>query len=595
MSGPAIRLKGGYSANTLRVNLNTGTVRKETIPDDVISEYIGGKGLGTKTLHDELQRGIDPLGPENKLIFTVGPFTATSIPTTSRYGIYFKSPLTGIYGESYSGGFWAPEFKKAGCDMMIIEGKAPKPMYISVVDDSVELKDARHFWGLDTHDTEDGVKKEVGEKGVRVAAIGPAGEKLVRFACICNDYGRQAGRCGAGAVMGSKNLKAVAVRGTKPVGVHDEDKLRTFVKELITRMPKDLPLSAWGTPVMVNLENKLGTFPTRYWHKGFFKDHAAINADAVKSITVSRKACFNCPIACGKLVRITEGKYSGTEVEGPEYETIYSIGGLCEIADIKAVAKANDLCDRLGIDTMETGNAVGLAIEACELGKMKMENRIRYGDADAALDLIEKIGRREGPTATILSEGVRGAANTLGMSEIAIHVKGLVPAGYDPRGLKGMGLGFAVATIGASHLRSNIYAPESRGIVDRFTIEGKPALLKDLEDRMVILDSLIACHFGRDLFFNWDDLVSLLQLVTGKVTTKAELQEKANRTVTTARKFNLREGISRKDDTLPKRFMEEPLPEGGSQGSIVKKEELNKMVDDYYSLRGWTNEGIPPK
>lgn len=588
-------MKDGYSRNILRVNLSAGTLREESIPDDVVSECIGGKGLGTKTLYNELEPGIEPLAPENKLIFAVGPFTATFIPTTSRYGIYFKSPLTGIYGESYSGGFWAPEFKKAGYDMMIIEGKAPKPTYISIVDDSVELKDAKHFWGLDTHDTEDGVKKEVGEKGLRVAAIGPAGEKLVRFACICNEYGRQAGRCGAGAVMGSKNLKAIAVRGTKSVEVHDEDKLRAFVKELITRMPKDLPLSAMGTPVMVNLENKLGTFPTRYWHKGFFKDHAAINSDAMKSIIIGRKACFNCPIACGKMVRVSDGKYAGTEVEGPEYETIYAIGGLCEIADIKAVAKANDLCDRLGIDTMETGNAVALAMEACELGKMKMENPIRYGDADAALDLIGKIGRREGPTGAMLSEGIRRAADMLGMSDIAIHVKGLVPAGYDPRGLKGMGLGFAVATIGASHLRSNMYAPESRGIVDRFATEGKPALLKELEDRMVILDSAIACHFGRDLFFNWDDLTTLLQLVTGKTTTKAELQEKANRIVTTARKFNLREGISRKDDTLPKRFMEEPLPEGGSQGSIVKKEELNNMLDEYYSLRGWTNEGIPPK
>jgi aldehyde:ferredoxin oxidoreductase len=293
------------------------------------------------------------------------------------------------------------------------------------------------------------------------------------------------------------------------------------------------------------------------------------------------------------MVRISDGKYAGTEVEGPEYETIYAIGGLCEIADIKAVAKANDLCDRLGIDTMETGNVVALAMEACELGKMKMENPVRYGEPDSALDLIEKIGRREGPAGTILSEGVRGAANLLGISDIAIHVKGLVPAGYDPRGLKGMGLGYAVATCGASHLRSNIYAPESRGVVDRFATDGKPALLKELEDRMIILDSAIACHFGRDLFFNWDDLTTLLQLVTGKTVTKVELQEKANRIVSTARKFNLREGISRKDDTLPRRFMEEPLPEGGSQGSVVKKEELNKMLDEYYSLRGWNEQGKP--
>ena len=584
----------GYSGTSLRIDLTSGQVKRESIPDEDLVTYIGGKGLGTKTLYKELESGIDPLSPKNKLILTVGPFTATIIPTVSRHGLFFKSPLTGVYGESYSGGFFAPEVKKAGYEMIIIEGKAPKPTYVSIIDDSVELKDARHFWGLDSHETEDGVKREVGDKAVRVSAIGPGGEKLVRFACISNDYGRQAGRGGAGAVMGSKNLKALAVRGTKKTKVHDEEKLRSYVTELLQKLPKDLPLRNVGTPIMVDLENKLGTFPTHYWHKGFFKDHTSINAEAMKKIVVRNKACFNCPIACGKLVSVTDGKYAGTEVEGPEYETIYAFGGLCEIADIKAIAKANDLCDRLGIDTMETGNMIALAMEACEVGKMKMDLKIKFGDTDAAIDMIQKIGKCEGPAGTLLSQGVREAAKLLDMPETAIHVKGQSPAGYDARGLKGMGLGYAVGPAGASHLRSNIYAPESRGVIDRFATEGKPAFLKNLEDRMAILDSAICCHFGRDLFFTWNDLPKLFEFVTGRPTTEAELHEKANAIITNARRFGTRDGMSRKDDMLPRRFMEEPLPEGGSQGSVVKKEELDKMLNEYYALRGWNAEGKPP-
>ncbi len=584
----------GYSGTNLRVDLTSGEVKRESIPDEILVNYVGGKGVGTRALYKELESGIDPLSQKNKLILAVGPFTGTIIPTVSRHGVFFKSPLTGIYGESYSGGFFAPEMKKAGYDMITVEGKAAKPTYLSVIDDSVELKDARHFWGLDTHETEDGVKKEVGVKGVRVAAIGPSGEKLVRFACVCNDYGRQAGRGGAGAVMGSKNLKAIAVRGTKPIKVHDEEKLRSYVKELMQRLPKDLPLRNVGTPIMVDLENKLGTFPTHYWHGGFFKGHTAINAEAMKKIVARNNACFNCPIACGKIVKIADGKYAGTEVEGPEYETIYAMGGLCEIADIRAIAKANDLCDRLGIDTIETGNVIALAMEASNLSKTKIDPKIKFGEADAVLDLIQKIGKSEGQVGTLLSQGVRSAANHLEIPDTAIHVKGQAPAGYDPRGLKGMGLGYAVGPAGASHLRSNIYGPESRGVIDRFATEGKPAYLKNLEDRMAILDSAICCHFGRDLFFTWDDLPKLFEYVTGRLTTEAELHEKANTIIMTARRFGVREGIGRKDDMLPRRFMEEPLPEGGSQGSVIKKEELDKMLDEYYSLRGWSTEGKPP-
>jgi aldehyde:ferredoxin oxidoreductase len=583
----------GSTGKLLRIDLIHSRSRVEELKERFLLDYVGGKGFGVRTLMDELPANTDPLAPENKLILAVGPFTGTSIPTSGRYGVFFRSPLTGFFGESYSGGYLGPEIKKSGYDVVVFDGRAPKPTYIYVKDDQVEFRDASALWGKDTHVTENIVKEEVGSKRARVASIGPAGELLVKFACICNDYWRQAGRCGGGAVMGSKNLKAFAFEGSTKPQVADEDGLRSMVVEMVRKIPKDLPLTVNGTLGRVDQQNGLGTFPTRYWHEGFFEQYKEINATSMREkIWVKNKGCYNCMLTCGKNCIIKEGEFAGIEIEGPEYETVYCYGGLCMIPDIRAIVKINDVCDRLGIDTMSSGNVIALAMDATDAGILKGDDAIHYGDVHGTLRLIEDICYRRG-LGKLLSEGIKPSASALGMSDTAIHVKGLEPAGYDPRGLKGMGLGYAVSTRGGCHLRSCAYHYESVGAVDRFAEEGKAEYVIGLEDRVAIIDSAIVCVFARDLFFYWEELCEMYEKVTGLKITKAELREKSSRIITTARRFNLREGLTRADDVLPKRFMTEPLPSGKSKGSVISQGEMEKMLDEYYTLRGWTKEGIP--
>jgi len=577
----------------LRIDLTQRKYKTLDLKAEMVYSYIGGKGFGAKTLLDELPAGTDPLSPDNKLVLAVGPFTATSIPTSGRYGLFFRSPLTGFFGESYSGGFFGPEIKKSGYDIVIIEGRASNPVYLHINDDQVTFRDASSLWGKDTHETEDLIKQELGSKRVRVATIGPAGEYLVKFACICNDYWRQAGRCGGGAVMGSKNLKAIAAEGTKKVSVADEDGLRRMVVEMVRKIPKDLPLTVNGTLGRVDQQNGLGTFPTRYWREGYYNMYKEINAPAMREkIFVKNRGCYNCMLTCGKHCVVRDGEFAGVEIEGPEYETVYCFGGLCMIPDIRAIAKINDVCDRLGIDTMSGGNVIALAMEAYATGRLSGSPGVHYGNVHETLALCEDIAYRRG-LGKLLSEGIKPAAEALGMADEAIHVKGLEPAGYDPRALKGMGLGYAVSTRGGCHLRSVAYHYESVGAIDRFASKGKAEFVVGMEDRVAIIDSAIVCVFARDLFFMWDELCSMYEMVTGIKTTKAELTAKSNKIITTARRFNLREGLTRKDDILPKRFMSEPLPEGKSKGSLITPEEMDTMLDEYYTLRGWTKEGIP--
>ncbi|MBM4237260.1 MAG: aldehyde:ferredoxin oxidoreductase, partial [Euryarchaeota archaeon] len=342
---------------------------------------------------------------------------------------FFRSPLTGIWGESYSGGHLGPHIKKAGYDVVIIKGKARSPTYLTVVDDAVSFRDASGLWGRNTMETEDSVRKEMGEEKAKIMTIGPAGENLVRFACVCNDYYRQLGRTGAGAVMGSKNLKAIAFLGSGEVELADEDKFASVVKEVQARIPKDGPMTKFGTPAMVSARNALGAFPTHYWQRGYFDAHGGINALAMgKEILDRNKACWNCPVACGKMSSVKDGKYRGVTVEGPEYETIFAFGGLCDIGDIKAIAKANEVCDRLGLDTITAGNVIGFAMRAFELRKLDSSFPIRFGDEEVAMKLLEMIAQRQ-DLGDILADGVRAAAKTLGLDDIAVHVKGLEPPG----------------------------------------------------------------------------------------------------------------------------------------------------------------------
>lgn len=584
----------GYTGKFLRLNLTDQTQDEIPLKKKIAREYIGGKGFGAHLLLTELKNGVDPLSPDSILAFMTGPLTGTMAPTSNRYGVFFKSPLTGIWGESYSGGHLAPQMKRAGYDGIIISGRANSPTFISIIDRKVQFHDASHLWGMNTRETEDAVMEQLGQPDAKVMTIGPAGENMVNFACISNDYFRQLGRAGGGAVMGSKNLKAIAIKGTKKVGLADEESFAAKVKEILAKIPKDGPLTVQGTPVMVNAQNALGTFPTHYWQKGFFDAHETINAQTMLKLIVDKnKACWNCPVSCGKLSSVKEGEFKGTVVEGPEYETIFAFGGLCEIADIRAVTKANEICDLLGLDTITAGNVVGFTMRANELDRLELGFPIDFGSAEDTFKLLRMISYREG-IGDILADGVMRASEFLDLEDIAVHVKGLEPPGYDPRGYNGMALSYGVGVRGADHLRSSVFLPEGRGVVDRFAVEGKGRFVKRSEDFLAIFDSMILCNFVSGAY-SWEDLTDLYKYATGFDVNTDELKRCAERIVNMARTFSTREGISRKDDYLPNIFYEVPFTEGSSKAHVVVKEDYDRMLDEYYKARNWSEEGIPPE
>jgi aldehyde:ferredoxin oxidoreductase len=581
----------------LRINLTNKKFKTQDLSLSLMKEYIGGKGFGTKILYDEVGKSVNPLSPENKLIFTVGPATGTLVPTSSKVGLFFKSPLTGIYAESYSSGQIAPRIKWAGYDVIVIEGKSKDPVYVLIDDGNIEIKNAEHLWGKDTYYTEDAIRKDFGDDdNLRVASIGKAGENLVKIACIENDYWRSFGRCGSGAVMGSKNLKAIAIRGTKKVSVAYPEKLESLIKEIFKKITEStLSFRLYGTPMMVDRTNQQGVFPTKYWQEGIFDEFESINAKSIlESVFVRNESCFACPIACGKVCEVKEGPYSGVKVSGPEYETIFAFGGLCEISDIKAICKINDLCDRYGLDTISTGNVIAFAIEAYKRGKLKTEFPLDYGDPETIISLIELIAKREG-IGNILAEGVKKASEKLSLKDLAIHVKGLELPGYDPRGLKAVSLAYAIATRGACHLRACAYAFELDGIFDRFSMDLKKVdILIDWEDRFTIFDSMLLCRFARNIY-HWEDLSQIYESITGNEMSISKLREISKKITNLARMFSVREGISRKDDILPPKFFSEAFSKGSSAQQVISKAEFEKMLEEYYVKREWNLNGIPKK
>ncbi|GAW93035.1 tungsten-containing aldehyde ferredoxin oxidoreductase [Calderihabitans maritimus] len=426
--------------------------------------------------------------------------------------------------------------------------------------------------------------------GAQALVIGPAGENLVRFACLENNYWRSAGRTGMGAVMGSKKLKAIVFHGRAQCPVADEDLLRQCVSDIRAKAKDNKGVEAYqryGTPVMVALMNSVRAFPTRYWSEGMFSQWEKVSGDYLRAnYEVKSRACPRCLLACGKLTTVKDGPRRGLQVEGPEYETIYSFGGLCCIDNMDEILHLNDLCDRLGLDTITTGNLIALTMEATEQGKLK--EQIRYGDAEAAARLVKQIAFRQG-LGDVLAEGIVRASRELGMQDVAVHVKGLEPAGYDPRVLKGMALGYATSARGACHLRATFYKAELSGIIDPDTIEGKAELYCDWEDRLTIFNTMIFCVFFRDLI-QWEDLIPVVKATTGLELSRDELRRKANDIITLTRLFNWENGFRRKDDALPKRLLTEPVKPSGKQ---ISEEQFNRMLDDYYRIRGWDEEGKP--
>ncbi len=562
------------------------------MPDEVYETGLGGKGLASCLLTRDNPPGVDPLSPANRLIFALGPITDTRIWGSCRHGVFTKSPLTGLFSESYAGGKAAEPMSRTGYDAFILENASAGPVWIEISDKKVSFHDAKGLQGADTYSTEDTVLERTGVKNAGAVVIGPAGENKVRFAVIENDYWRSLGRTGAGAVMGSKNLKAVVFHGEQKRPVASKADIEQFAKGTLEKgkdNPGVLAYRRVGTPMLVAANASVEGLPSKYWHQGIFDDWSKISGESLLDrCDVKATYCKRCFIGCGNLSEVKEGRHKGLRIEGPEYETIFAFGGLCMIHDLNEVIYLNDICDRLGLDTMSAGSLCAFAMEASETGHIP--EKISWGDAGAVAQLLTDTANRKGLGA-ILAEGIRYAAKAWDMEDVAIHVKGLDPAGYDPRVLKGMGLAFATADRGACHLRSTFYKAELSGMIAPEQMEGMAKLFLEFEDRFNIHDSLILCRFYRDLYWDWGLLTGMVRMTTGMDLDEAGLRSIASHIKDVVRRFNIREGMRPEDDTLPRRFFEEPL---GKEKKVLKREDFRKMLSDYYALRGWNSDGVPP-
>jgi len=584
-----IALKG-YMGKVLSIRLDKRSFDVEDLPDGLARMFIGGKGFGAYYLYKYARPGIDSFSPENPLIIAAGPLNGTRVPMASKVGFFFKSPITEGYGESYVGGSLPRYPKWVGYDAIIIMGKADKPTYLVFTEDGVEFRDAGDLWGLKSNETDEALRKEFGEKA-SIVTIGPAGENLVRYAAICVDKWRQAGRGGGGAVMGSKNLKAmVFVSGQNWIEPAKPDELDGVLKEILEerkRSPGVKRMHEYGTPGMAALANKMGFFPSYYWSKGNVDYVEKIGPEAVKSILKKTYSCWNCFIGCGRWTSANT-KWGHIEMDGLDYETIYAFGGLFGARDVKEILYLNYLADIYGIDTISLGNVLGFAVEAYKRGKIGF--KIDYGDIDAAAELIKKIANRDG-IGDILAEGVARAASKLGLEEIAVHVKGLEPPGYDPRVLKGMSLAYATSPRGACHLRMMAYYVDIKGFAGppEELSERKIRKLIEFEDFMTAFDSLILCKFGRDIF-TFERMHKLLNAVTGMNISYKEFKESLERITLLTRMFNEREGFRKEKEKIPERFFREKIVFRG-QEKTLSEEEFEKAIKMYYRLRGLKEDG----
>jgi aldehyde:ferredoxin oxidoreductase len=602
----------GYMGKILRINLTTSTITEEFPDEETLKKYWGGSGLATKILFDETEPGIDPLGPENKLIFMTGPLTGTQSPSTGRYSVVTKSPLTNGWGQANSAGFWGRDFKRSGFDGVIFEGKAPKPVYLLTEDGKAELVDAEEIWGKNTSETTRILREKHGPK-FNVACIGIGGEKLVKYAAIMNDcdeenWGRAAGRCGVGAVMGSKNLKAIASRGTLTIPIANPDEYRKEAKQRfdwVNQSILKMTLEVYGTATMVDLVNVKGGIPTRNWQTGVFENAEMINGTAINdTILVKRKPCFACPIHCGRIAEIKAGPFK-SKGEGPEYETISSFGTMCGVDNLEAITLAHFLCNEYGIDTISAGSTVGFAMECYQRGILKKEDvdgmDFSWGNAQLIVDIVHKIGRREG-IGDFLAEGTMRMAEKLGQGSerFAMHVKGLELPGYDSRAAKVTGLAYAVANRGGDHITAYIEGPaflampfmivEDADIGDPLKEIPETALVvKNFEDALGNFDAIGGCKF-MGMVLTTEDWAQLMTSLMGYEISADDFRKTGERIYNLQRAYILREGFTRADDTLPPRLLEDPLPEGPAEGHVVN---LDILLEAYYKYRGWDEHGRP--
>lgn len=595
--GREMKMIKGYSGQILRVDLSKSEIKKQPLDPVFAKKFLGGRGFGAKTIFDELEPRTDPLNPKNLLIFATGPFTGTTLKGC-KYSVVTKSPLTGTYMDSEAGGHFGPELKFASYDMVVISGSCKKLAYLWIDDDHVELRNAEHLRGKGVLKTDEMVKKDVGDRSVKVAAIGPAGENLVRFACISNDLFRHAGRGGVGAVMGSKRLKAIVVRGSKDVKIAEPDALMNLMESELKQTLKHATaksLHNGGTLVYLPMYLDWGVLPIQNFRSGYFESGAKLTADvAKKELSWKSRACFMCPIACGKLSFVKDGPYAGTIVEGPEYETTCLLGSNCGVDDLKTIARANLLCDDLGLDSISTGNVISFAMECYERGlltKGQTDLKLNFGNKEAVLELVKKIAEREG-IGNFLAEGVRRAAISIGgeAGNFAMHVKGLELPGYEPRSTAGMALAFAISDIGGSHCRSWPIGEEMSRSQERFDVDGKAGIVMKSTLMRTLPDILGFCRF---IVLDFEDYARTLSALTGWRISGGQLREVVERVYVLTRAFNVREGFRRKDDTLPIRIFNDGIETGPIKGRKMDKGDLEKMLDDYYEIWGWDEEGVP--
>jgi aldehyde:ferredoxin oxidoreductase len=587
----------------LRVNLSSGKVTTESVPEKIAEDFIGGRGYGIRYLYDEIKPGTDPLGEKNKLLMLNGPLAGTTAQAVSRWMTCTRSPLTGTFARSVCGADFGAWLKFAGYEIIIVEGKAEKPVYLHLTPDGCRILDAGEIWGKDTKETQAWLSQQHG-KNTRTACIGPAGENLVKYAAVVSDR-RTAGRCGTGAVMGSKNLKAVAITAPRKIQLYDPEAYNKLAREQVNTIrnnPAFQNHKEWGTTSTQDVTNAIGIYPVRNFRYGQHTDYQKITGDEYRKLRVGDMGCYSCSARCGKVHTVTSGPYAGAHSEGPEYESIWAFTGPIESNSIEASIAADQLCDDLGLDTISTGGSIGFAYELYEKGLLKKSDtdglELIYGKHEPMVALIKKIARREG-IGDLLAEGSMRAAASIGKgSEVcAIHVKGMELPAYEPRGAKSQGYNYATASIGASHCygyaAQDIFgAPEPRP-TDRFSEENADVVIYN-QDGTAWKETGVVCAFAGG--WGWVNLFGkMIAAARGidKFTDDAYLKKVGERMFNLERAFNVREGFSRKQDTLPKRILNEPLHtrKAPGEGQIVSHQD--EFLDKYYQLRGWTKDGIP--
>ncbi len=594
-------MSGGYTGKILIIDLKNQVIKTEKTNLKDARNFIGAKGLGAKILIDRIPPKVDPLSDENILIFSTGPLTGTSAQTSGRGTVVTKSPQTGLFVDSHFGGFFAMEMKKAGWDFIIFTKKSEKPVYIIIKDEKVEFKNASDIWGKECLETHNFLQKKVGKS--KTALIGPAGENLVKFSAITFDGHRHAGRGGTGAVMGSKNLKAISLIGTNKVPIHKPEEFKIKTKEVLKQIQENdfVPKRRkYGTPYWVDLINKEGFIPTKNYQEGLFEQADNINAESMqKNIVDKGGACFNCVIACWNQSSIKKGPFKGVSLVGPEYETIALMGTNLKMKSIEDIAYINSRCNELGMDTISLGGVLGFAIEAYEKGIISRKdlngNDIGWGKPKELAKLINDIAYRKNDVAKILGEGVKGASEKLGKNskDFAVHVNGLEIPGYDPRGTFGMGLAYATSDRGACHQRAwtvkaELFDPD----LERFSFDKKARIVKDVQDERACFFSLVLCDFAP---ISEENCVDMWNLSTGFNHTVESYLKCGERIWNLIRLFNLREGHKPINDNLPKRLFSDSFTKGPVKGILLSKSEFQKSLKEYYSLRGWDEFGIPTK